>query len=70
MDGLRIPSRPNSDRGAPGPGLGVTVTAAAPDAASCSRTDALLRDDTETINTNIKHHFSFQPRRTTKKAWM
>lgn len=48
MDGLRIPSRPNRDRGAPGPGLGVTVTAAAPDAASCSRTEALLRDDTAT----------------------
>lgn len=46
MDGLRIPRRPNKDRGAPGPGLGVTVTAAAPEAASCSRTEALLKLET------------------------
>lgn len=47
MDGFRIPRRPNRDRGAPGPGLEVMVTAVAPVAAvSCSRTDALLMDET------------------------
>jgi hypothetical protein len=49
MDGLRIPRRPNRERGAVGPGLGVTVTDAAPEAtASCSRTEELLSDETET----------------------
>lgn len=47
MDGFRIPRRPNKDRGTPGPGLGVTVTAVVPaDAVNCSRTDALLKDET------------------------
>lgn len=52
MDGLRIPRRPKSDLGAPGPGLGVTVTADAPDAASCSRTDALRKLETKKTKKN------------------
>lgn len=43
IDGLRIPRRPKSDLGTPGPGFGATDTAADAEAANCSRTDALRR---------------------------
>lgn len=46
MEGFRMPNRPKRVRGIGGPGLGATVTAAAPEAASCSRTEALRRLET------------------------